>query len=452
MNFIAGIGTKFHAAKAEIQQHIKKAKIGKKAYDTGMLIANVAKFIGSRTDVMARTARVGIPVIELVETVAAKMPNGESLILSLAPLKGRLKTVKDVARSTNIFERGKEWANPVSREGFLKSRQKTASRVFLTGGQIIDAIVFIDRLKFNYLSQISFTLGAIPILGTIGEKMFPVALIKDGLITLAAIMGIWDCSITLRKLNKEWKTAKTKKKQWFTRQQKMIANRPMDLSTINACKVTYKTKIAKETEKEINKQDKKKIEQWKKYVKLLEGRSVFPEVNRTIAAFEEKVSDFESEILDANVSLRYAASKKEKESLRAKLMDNQEALKKTNKALEEAKVSLTKLKQFSQMTKAIRAKRSDLIIRHKIEKHDIRLTNKTNGKTKQWVSVASDIAKLIIITLATACLVTGLSKFLIPALLVGFFGTISESLGVAKAIYVEFAPKPKLELGHFFYA
>jgi hypothetical protein len=413
----------------------------------GSFLSKVGAYISSRTDLVGRVAKLGIPVIEIIEAVVGDTSCGPSTKLALNNLKGRFKTVKDVTASTNVFERGKEWADPIARFGIFKSWQKTTSRICLTAGQTLETVNFIDKNVFGFLNSTSFSLGAVPILGTIGGPLFPLGLIKDTLICISAAMGIWDASKNLEKANKDIDHVRSQRIKWMRAQ-------PNDIS-IEKLKKIYKEKYQVEKLGDEQLLLGNKIAKWGSYLKILESENeeqlVLENIHKLVEQKKKEIKSLQSNILNANIRLEFAKTKEKITELNEQLETARIRLKIAENELASAKGNEFKLRQFSQVTKAIKAGNENMVIRYKKCRAEIREANKEIEIKKAWISIAVDVAKIVIITLAVICMALGISKLFLGTICLSVIGFVSESCGVSRTIYMEFAPKPKKELGAFSY-
>lgn len=407
--------------------------------EIGNLLSKAGAFISSRTDLVGRVAKVGIPVIEVAESVVEGVPCGPGVKVALENLKNRLKTVKDVTGATNVFERGKEWADPVA-AGILKSWQKTTSRACLTVGQALETVNFVDKLAFGFFTDTSFSLGQVPILGTVGGTLFPLALVKDVLICASSAMGIWDASNNISKASEDVEYFHAKKVKW----------NGIQAGDISIEKLKEKYSKAQDDEKLTGNKNAK----WNNYLKILEGNEVdlISNFSQLIKQKEQEIKSLESDILDATIRLKYTKKQEKIAELNMRISTAQSNIQTVKFALEKEKINEFKLKQFIQFTKAIEDGHADMVIRYKKVKSEIRETNKEAEIKKSWISIAAEVAKIVIITLAVICMAIGISKLFVAAICLSVIGFISESLGVTRTLYMEFAPKPKKEPGTFSYA
>ncbi|HEY4832044.1 MAG TPA: hypothetical protein VIH61_05730, partial [Waddliaceae bacterium] len=374
------------------------------------------------------------------EKVVEEIPCGPGVKIALGNLKGRLKTVKDVISSTNIFERGKEWADPAARFGILKSWQKTTSRICLTAGQTLETVNFVDKIVLGFFNKISFSLGEVPVLGTIGGPLFPLTLLKDALICVSAAMGIWDASNNLGRVKDDLNKAQARKTKWSVIQPDQIG--------IETLKEKYGQNSAQAELSE------SKAIRRNNYLKILsgEGIEVLGTAHKRIGDKGQEIKSLQSDILDATIRLEFAKTKEKIFEFNERIKTAKISLKTAESELENLKVNEFKFKQFSQFTNAIKDGRVDMVIRYKTLNNQIREDNKKIEIQKSWISIAVDVAKIVIITLALICMAIGISKLFWVGICISAIGFISESLGVTRTIYIEFAPKPKKELGAFSYA
>lgn len=442
---------------------------------TGQKIVQALGTTAVKTDTLGRVVKVGISGCEIASPILGFVPGAEGVKAGVELLKGKLKTTKNVIYATNFLERGFEWTDPTARKGLLVRWQKTANRVCLLIVNSFDTVFFVDKLTCGFFGQAAACFCTIPIFELVKNFVFVLPM---------STFGIWNSTLDLIGSHKSNNTASQKIQKWKQREMELGG---LDNFKTNDILAKYRSKIYNYSKKICEENSRKggprteiitkwedKIENWIQYRVELETDVTKDNFKERVEAFQKKKQDrlleknvkqleiaktgtkqikkLEKDNAYAKIRLRHVRQPEAKE-LRKKIKTNTKQiadLKTKGVAVSGGGRVSIKIQPRENYIKALSEKKVDKVIDYKVEKYSTRKDNNAKSKTKSWISIASDVAKIAIVTISTLTII--LAVLLFPqlagpgaTLFVAGLGLVASSAGLTKNIYREIGPKPVAE-------
>lgn len=406
-------------------------------------------FMASKTDTFNKAVKVIIPALDIALTILGLIPGVNQVAAGLGMLKGRLNDARSVCDATNILERGYEWTHP--KEILSKGWLKTAGRVTLTAAQALETVLFVDKVSIGFLAMSAFTFG--------GFALFELA--KNLIYVVSASFGIAASVGDLQEVKASSHGASMIKKKYIRKEMELGGLDTFDLPKIAA---RYQVKLDKATTAG-EPTDTPKLVRAADYVRFLTEDATEDNFKIRVHDFQKAKVNYWKQKCTAQLKGRNSENLNQQiDQLTTKLKENQNSLKRVKKAdakkvrdemktqvqqLSSLKAETVAVKRLETYVKALDNGKARDLASHEIKKCDVRLANANVKKTKTWLSLAVDIAKIVMITLGI--LVVGVSAFFNPVvalsagLVMSGLSLVANSIGLVKNLYSDVHLKPSPE-------
>lgn len=414
--------------------------------------------IVTKTEGAEKFAKLVSSVIDFIERFKLWPAHLASCII----LRGRLKGFVDLVCGLNFFSRWKEVFCRDDKGKYFyadaaNSLQKKLSRGFLVVTHTVEFFLLLDATQLLPLGRIaSQTIGNLPILRTI----------KDLTVTISAIFGIWDNSLKWSKANKEMEGVRSKIDKW--------AGIAASLKPADKAHVQFQegviNKLVQGYEKKVDaiSGDLAKLEntdpKYKLQYKLLEDKR--NKYKGYIDGMKAAGQPSAAEKLNSLVELKKISfsSKADKGLIeaRAKVLACESVLagleaakpQASGDALKELEPKIAAAKaQFDSAKATLDSKEKSVsnmnaldskeMSAYKLDVLGVKKGNIQSNQTKAWVSVAYDLGKIALVTLATlgtALALFGSMHFAVPFILLCI--TVN-AIGFGKFLHEEWWGKPR---------